>query len=306
MKNFRLNNSSLHAIMPKALPTAIAWDFVCNSLKEVQLISNSCVLTQRLGGHVYCDMTAFSSPAPYRKYRFDFHLNIIKKGDILRSVLSQAASRNYPTSIHKIFLSSMVSAMMTAGMMPVVTVPGSSCNPAATVITHTIPVRIHITAAALTIAVTDAIIYMMASASAVMRTRSAVVPHTVSVRVHIAVPAPAIVFCQSTVVAHTVSVCIRIAVPGPFPMYGSGYRCTTNNKRHCQRRSHRHHFVHRHYLHSTLRPCRDNKSPSHLFTFSLSHLSRFNNHFRHNFYFSFYFTESLSKASAVMTSPSAV
>ena len=281
MKNFRLNNSSLHAIMPKALPTAIAWDFVCNSLKEVQLISNSCVLTQRLGGHVYCDMTAFSSPAPYRKYRFDFHLNIIKKGDILRSVLSQAASRNYPTSIHKIFLSSMVSAMMTAGMMPVVTVPGSSCNPAATVITHTIPVRIHITAAALTIAVTDAIIYMMASASAVMRTRSAVV-------------------------SHTVSVCIRIAVPGPFPMYGSGYRCTTNNKRHCQRRSHRHHFVHRHYLHSTLRPCRDNKSPSHLFTFSLSHLSRFNNHFRHNFYFSFYFTESLSKASAVMTSPSAV
>ena len=220
---------------------------------------------------------------------------------------------------------------MTAGMMPVVTVPGSSCNPAATVITHTIPVRIHITAAALTIAVTDAIIYMMASASAVMRTRSAVVTHTVSVCVHIAVPAPAlmfcqpavvthavficihiavpapaIVFCQSTVVAHTVSVCIRIAVPGPFPMYGSGYRCTTNNKRHCQRRSHRHHFVHRHYLHSTLRPCRDNKSPSHLFAFSLSHLSRFNNHFRHNFYFSFYFTESLSKASAVMTSPSAV
>ena len=80
---------------------------------------------------------------------------------------------------------------MTAGMMPVVAVSGSSCNPAATVITHTIPVSIHITAAALTIAVTDAIIYMMASASAVMRACSAVVTHAVSVCVHIAVPTPA-------------------------------------------------------------------------------------------------------------------
>ena len=32
----QLNNSLLHAIMPKALPAAITWDFVCNSLKEVQ------------------------------------------------------------------------------------------------------------------------------------------------------------------------------------------------------------------------------------------------------------------------------